>query len=128
MGKRKCKILSDKSKVKETLTRELEELKTENRRERYGKKLQYLASIKILTPDDWYTCKHKFTMVYPTFFANLKNKNYELTKSEERLLAMEKLDLDNTEIVNMLAISQNSVIRSCSRLRKKINAPKGCSI
>ncbi|MDH7447525.1 tetratricopeptide repeat protein [Aquimarina sp. 2201CG14-23] len=120
--------LLDKSKIQEELTRELEELKTNIGEKDTLKKLQDLAALKILTQDDWYTFKHKFTMVYPTFFKNLKKKNYELTKSEERLLAMEKLDLDNTEIANMLAISPDSVIKSRSRLRKKINAPKGTPI
>ncbi|MBQ4805144.1 hypothetical protein J8L88_19950 [Aquimarina sp. MMG015] len=145
-GKRKRKLLSDKieqnkreldeftaqlldkSRMQETLTNELEALKNELGEKETLQKLQDLTNLKILTPDDWYTFKHKFMMVYPTFFSNLKNKNYDLTKSEERLLVMEKLDLSTSEIANMLAISQDSVTRSRSRLRKKINAPKGSSI
>lgn len=120
--------LLDKGKIQEALTQELEELKDELGERQTLQKLQALTNLKILTPDDWYTFKHKFSMVYPTFFSDLKKKNYELTKSEERLLAMEKLDLSTKEIANMLAISQDSVTRSRSRLRKKINAPKGTSI
>ncbi|WP_299246049.1 tetratricopeptide repeat protein [uncultured Aquimarina sp.] len=120
--------LLNKSKVQEALTKELEELKNELGEKQNAQKLQDLSTIRILTPDDWYTFKHKFTMVYPAFFSDLKKKSYDLTKSEERLLAMEKLDLSTNEIANMLAISQDSVTRSRSRLRKKINAPKGASI
>jgi len=145
-GKRKRKLLSDKiehnkkelkeftaqlldkGKIQEALTQELEELKGELGERQTLQKLQDLTNLKILTPDDWYTFKHKFSMVYPTFFSELKKKNYDLTKSEERLLTMEKLNLSTKEIANMLAISQDSVTRSRSRLRKKINAPKGTSI
>ena len=65
---------------------------------------------------------------FVSFFLKIKSKGYDLTKSEERLIAMEKLYLDTKEIASMLAISQDSVTRSRSRLRKKINAPKGHSL
>ncbi len=145
-GKRKRKALSDKieqnkqeledftnqliekSKAQEALTKELEQLKTDVGEKESIKKLQDLTTTKILTQEDWYTFKQKFTTVYPRFFMILKTKGYELTKSEERLLAMEKLYLDTNQIANLLAISQDSVIRSRSRLRKKVDAPKGVPI
>ncbi len=89
---------------------------------------QELLSTKILTNDDWYDFKEKFLKVYPQFFNNIKNKGYKLTKSEERLIALEKLELDNKEIANMLGISVDSIFNNRYRLRKKLNAPNEISI
>ncbi|CAL2074506.1 tetratricopeptide repeat protein [Tenacibaculum sp. 190524A02b] len=125
---RYTKQLIEKSKLQELLDKEIEELKEEIGQHKSSEKLQDLTTVKILTNDDWYDFKEKFRSVYPNFFASIKNKGFELTKAEERLIAMEKLYLDTNEIASMLAISQDSVTRSRSRLRKKINAPKGVPI
>ncbi|WP_299715672.1 hypothetical protein [uncultured Tenacibaculum sp.] len=120
--------LLEKSKVQESLTQELAKLKEEIGEQKSIVKIQDLTATRILTSEDWYVFKEKFTKVHPTFFVKLKDKGYKLTKSEERLLAMEKLYLDTKQIASMLAISDDSVVRSRSRLRKKVNAPKGSSI
>ncbi|CAL2104300.1 conserved protein of unknown function [Tenacibaculum sp. 190130A14a] len=121
-------LLLEKSKTQESLSEEIQKLKEEIGAQKSIDKLQDLTTNKILTNDDWYTFKEKFKNVYPSFFLKIKSKGFDLTKSEERLIAMEKLYLDTNEIASMLAISQDSVVRSRSRLRKKINAPKGHSL
>lgn len=120
--------LIEKSKIQESLTVQLEKLQEEIGTINNAEKIQELKATKILTQDDWYIFKEKFTKVYPCFFMTLKEKGFKLTKSEERLLAMEKLYLDTNEIAVILGISKDSVVRSKSRLRNKINAPKGTSI
>ncbi|TCI89981.1 tetratricopeptide repeat protein [Tenacibaculum sp. M341] len=120
--------LINKSKVQESLTEELEKLKEEIGAQKSIEKIQDLTSTKILTQEDWYTFKLKFNRVHPNFFNKLKDKGFNLTKAEERLLALEKLYLDTKQIAGMLAISNDSVTKSRSRLRKKINAPRGSSI
>ena len=92
------------------------------------KKLHDKIAEKILTQDDWYNFKEKFNQVYPLFFKKIKEKNILLTKSEERLVALEKLGLDNTQIAKVLGISVDSVFVNRYRLRKKINAPNTISI
>ena len=49
---------------------------------------------------------------------------YRLTQSEERLVALEKLGLDNYEISRMLGVSKKTVLMSRYRLRKKLNVSK----
>ncbi len=122
------KQLITKSNAQEALTKELEELKKDVGEKVSIHKLQDLATSRILTQDDWYNFKERFTTVYPLFYNIIKNKGYELSKSEERLVAMEKLGLDTKQIANMLAISEDSVMMNRYRLRKKINAPKGAPI
>ncbi|WP_282080502.1 tetratricopeptide repeat protein [Aquimarina algiphila] len=122
------KQLIEKSNAQEALRNELEELKSEFGEKQSIKNLQELTTTRILTKEDWYIFRKKFITVYPNFFSTIKDKGYELTKSEERLVAMEKLGLDTNQIANMLAISEDSVMMSRYRLRKKINAPKGAPI
>ena len=90
--------------------------------------MESLMITKILTQDDWIKFKKQFIKLYPFFFTNLKVKGILLTKSEERLLALEYLNLNSEEIATKLGISDRSVIMSRYRLRKKIKAPKGIPI
>lgn len=121
--------LLEKRRVQELLTKEIDRLNEEiGEVESSGGDIKNLTSVKILTNEDWYVFKEKFINVYPRFFRDIKQKGYSLTKSEERLLALEKLFLDTNQIASMLAISNDSVTRSRSRLRKKINVPKGVSV
>ncbi|WP_219008768.1 tetratricopeptide repeat protein [Aquimarina litoralis] len=117
-----------KSKEQEELNKQLDALKSEIGEKDSLKKLREIAAAKILTKDDWYHFKEKFITVYPSFFDDIREKGYELTPSEERLVAMEKLGLDTRQIANMLAISEDSVMMNRYRIRKKINAPKGAPI
>lgn len=122
------KRLLKKSSEQEVLQKELEHLKN-----LYGEKeglneLEELADSKILTNDDWSRFKDQFKNVYPQFFVSLKSKGYKFTNAEERLIALEKLDLKVNDIANMLAISPESVHTSRYRLRKKILVPKEIAI
>jgi len=83
---------------------------------------------KILTQEDWYNFKEKFNQVYPLFFESIKEKDIHLTKSEQRLVSLEKLGLDNNQIAKVLGISVDSVFVNRYRLRKKIKAPNTISI
>lgn len=121
-------LLLEKSNAQEVLTKELNELKSEFGEQQSIQRLQELTNNPILTKEDWYTFREKFSTVHPRFFSTIKSKGFELTQSEERLVAMEKLGLNTTQIANMLGISQDSVIMNRYRLRKKIQAPKGAPI
>lgn len=113
-----------KSKEKETLSSELEVLKAELGEKNTFNNLQELANTKILTKEDWADFKEKFNSVYPSFLIKLKNNPISITESEERLLALEKLNLNNSDIGAILGIAQKSVIITRYRLRKKLNIPK----
>lgn len=120
--------LLERSKEQQSLKNQLEELKEQVTEKNIVDTVQELLSSKILTKDDWYVFKDKFVKVHPSFFGNIKSKGYKLTKAEERLVALEKLGLDNQEIANILGISVESIFISRYRLRKKIKAPKEISL
>lgn len=113
---------------KEALIRKLEELNDSAEDAQERNNLKELISTKILTSDDWYTFKKKFLLAFPKFFLDIREKGYQLTGSDERLLALEKLGMDSKEIAKMLGISFQSVITNRYRLRKKLDAPKDVSV
>lgn len=116
------KELISRSKEKESLKIELEKLKAKFGEIKEVEKLESLATSKILTEDDWIKFKQKFNAVFPLFFATIEKNGFELTKSEQRLVALEKLKLDSNEVSNLLGISQDSIRKIRYRLRKKNNA------
>ncbi|CAM1344606.1 tetratricopeptide repeat protein [Tenacibaculum amylolyticum] len=117
--------LVQKIEKQEKLLKKKKQEKEENTR---TKKLHVTVSEKILTKDDWYNFRQKFNQVYPLFFKKIKEKGIKLTNSEERLVSLEKIGLDNNQIAKVLGISTDSVFVNRYRLRKKINAPKEISI
>lgn len=83
--------------------------------------LEKLYEATILTEEDWINFKRMFEKVHVDFFVRLKEKYPDLTVAETRLIVLTKLNLSITEIANMLGISPDSVRKTGSRLRKKLN-------
>ncbi len=70
---------------------------------------------------DWAAFVLYFEAVYPQFFSLIEsNKKVQLTNSEQRLLALLKINLSNKEIAALLNISSGSVIRAKYRLKQKL--------
>ncbi|OEK07189.1 tetratricopeptide repeat protein [Roseivirga misakiensis] len=70
---------------------------------------------------DWAAFVLYFEAVYPQFFSLIEsNKQVQLTNSEQRLLALLKINLSNKEIAALLNISSDSVIRAKYRLKQKL--------
>lgn len=120
--------LLDKSKSYELLSIELEQLKKELGSGEKVEKLQELVSLKILTADHWSDFKSKFNSVYPHLLVQAREVNNEITNAEERLIALEKLNLKTPEIANILGVSSESVVKIRYRLRKKLGISKETSI
>lgn len=80
-----------------------------------------LLNQKILTDDDWKTFKEKFSIVYPHFFARIKQYDVHISEAEARFLVLFKLDLSGKEMANMLGISPQSVRALKMRMKKKLN-------
>lgn len=70
---------------------------------------------------DWAAFVLYFEAVYPQFFSLIeRSKKVQLTNSEQRLLALLKINLSNKEIAALLNISSDSVIRAKYRLKQKL--------
>ncbi|TRX58861.1 tetratricopeptide repeat protein [Fulvivirga sp. M361] len=114
--------LVEKSIRIEELNHEIELVKNDISGEcpSYNGTIDHLMQSTILTHDEWMEYKKLFTQVYPGFFNSLRKSYNDLTDTEERLLALSKLNLQNKEIASMIGISVKSVNKSKYRLRKKL--------
>jgi DNA-binding CsgD family transcriptional regulator len=82
---------------------------------------QTLASLSILTDEDWEGFQSLFVKLYPNFFANLKERVADITPAEVRLAALARLNLSTPQIASILGVSINSVYKTKQRLRQRLN-------
>lgn len=76
---------------------------------------------KILTDTDWQSFKVYFEKVHPNFSAKLRKSFPAITEAEERLFLLLKLNLRTKEIAAILGISNDSVKKNRTRLRKRLS-------
>lgn len=112
--------LKRRTEEKEELREKLSDLEEKLNEKIAVESIEELMTTKILTKDDWLDFKKSFNQVYPNFFRGLQSKGIKLTEGEERLIALEKLELKTKEIANALGIAEKSVRMSRYRLKKKI--------
>ena len=79
-----------------------------------------LLNKTILTADDWSTFKVHFEKTHKRYISKLRNSFPELTEAEERLFLLLKLKLTRAEIAAMLGITADTVKKTRSRLRKRL--------
>ncbi|WP_299458656.1 tetratricopeptide repeat protein [uncultured Microscilla sp.] len=84
-------------------------------------KLANLVNFGLNIDKDWERFHHIFEQLHPDFYTSLKQQFPELNKTDLRMCALIKLNLNNTEIADLLAISEQSVHTKHYRLRKKMN-------
>jgi two-component system, sensor histidine kinase LadS len=70
---------------------------------------------------EWADFEVKFKLLNPNFISNLFDKHPDLTKSEIRLLILIRIGYSQKEIAEILNIAPDSVKKSRSRVRKKLN-------
>ena len=68
----------------------------------------------------WKQFEDSFNLVNPLFYSNLLKRHPELTKSELKLCALLRLNLDSKEIAAILCQEYDSIRVSRTRLRKKL--------
>ncbi|WP_462255081.1 helix-turn-helix transcriptional regulator [Ferruginibacter sp.] len=76
---------------------------------------------RILTPADWSAFKIYFEKAFPGYLLRLRNAHPKLTEAEERLFLFIKLKLTNKEAAAILGISADSVKKTRTRLRKRLD-------
>ncbi len=115
-------------KEKEQITIAFETLKNSTNAEERIKAKQDILKLKILTDEEWNHFRSKFELLYPNFLNILNASAYQFTKSEIRFLILKKLDLETLEIANMIGVSNDSVLKTQYRLRKKLDLSKNTDI
>lgn len=107
----------EKSKLVDTLSKQVELMDNENEKVTY---LEKLTNSTILTDDDWSDFKLTFEKVYPSFIEDMKTTYPDITTSELRFLVMEKLGLSIQEMANMLGVNKNTIHQTRYRFKKKM--------
>jgi DNA-binding CsgD family transcriptional regulator len=117
------KQLIERTHREARLQQDLERLKSEldSQSPDSDENIESLMESTLLTDDEWHSFKKLFQQVYPGFFVSLRKNYPDLTATEERLLALTRLSLQNREVARMLGISVDSVKKSKYRLRKKLH-------
>ncbi|WP_208293401.1 tetratricopeptide repeat protein [Myroides indicus] len=77
---------------------------------------------------DWEQFKEVFEKIHPTFFETISKEAPALTKTEMRICAYIKINMDNSEIATLLNIGHRSLITIRSRIRKKLNLERDKSL
>jgi len=120
--------LREHNKVQLILKNKLEEVIKKTNYTENNFNLSELVNSKILTDDDWIVFKIKFNKVYPLFCVQIRDKIKKLTLEEERLIIMNKLNLKNSEIAQIVGISSESIRKSRYRLKKRLKISKEISL
>jgi DNA-binding CsgD family transcriptional regulator len=81
---------------------------------------QDLIEQSILTEEDWLRFRSMFDKVYPDFFTRLTNLASDVTQAEQRMAALIRLGVGNKQIATMLGVSVDTVRKSKSRLRQRL--------
>ncbi|MBL7817990.1 MAG: hypothetical protein JNL70_23475 [Saprospiraceae bacterium] len=79
-----------------------------------------LATMSILTTDDWMLFRELFDQRFPNYILRLHEQLPQLTTADVRLFLLIKIGFDANEISHILGISYKSVYSSRYRLRQKI--------
>lgn len=69
---------------------------------------------------DWEQFKELFQKIHPDFFTYLQKNYPDLTKSEIRICAYIKINMDNNNVAHLLNISYQSLMTNRYKIRKKL--------
>lgn len=83
--------------------------------------VEQLKQSTLLTEEDWEYFSAQFDKVHAGYLQRLKKKMPDLTPAEVRFVVLSRLQLSLQEMAAMLGISQPSVRKTRSRLKKKLD-------
>ncbi len=87
-----------------------------------------LKSVSFTSVDLWDEFKLRFSSINNKFYKNLSDNFPDLSKNEQRLCTLIKLNFNSKDISKLLGVSVQSVHTSRYRLRKKLNLSKDTSL
>lgn len=79
-----------------------------------------LYNFRILTDQDWNAFKLLFERSYPNYLQRLRTAFPDITSAEERLGLLLKINLQRQEIASMLGVSDSTVKKGRTRLRRRL--------
>ena len=82
--------------------------------------LDNIASLTILTEEDWDRFRSLFEQFHPGFFISMRERVPDISPAELRMAALTRLRLTTNQIASILGISVNSVYKTRQRLRSRL--------
>ncbi|OXA91836.1 ATP-dependent transcriptional regulator [Flavobacterium hibernum] len=112
--------LKDKNNQIKRLKHEIEQIKQSPSHSLEKGNLSTLLESHLMTDENWNSFKREFQKEYPEFYRLLEEDFPEITDSNKRILLLQKLQFNNTEIAELLGITTEAVKKSKQRLKKKL--------
>ncbi|MEG1198934.1 MAG: hypothetical protein RSD53_06065 [Algoriella sp.] len=113
--------LSEKNQQIDTLNKEITKIQSSNSHDIETKKgeLNKLLSSHLMTEENWNNFKELFIKEQAEYYNFLTINFPNLTNSNLRIIFLQKLGLNNTEIAHLLGITLDAVKKAKQRLKKK---------
>ena len=112
--------LMQKNQLIDEIRLELANIQCKNSEADVAATLSKMMNAHIMTDENWAEFKKLVLKVHSKFFFNLRNEYDCLSNTDERLLALIKLKLNNKEMAGMLGITVDGIKKAKQRLRKKM--------
>jgi hypothetical protein len=114
--------LKNKNKQISILENELEEIKNSasTQLEEEKLKLQEILNSHLMTDENWNTFKREFIKQHGDFYNTVIENFPELKESNLKVVMLQKLDLSNYEMANLLGVTMDAIKKSKQRLKKKL--------
>ncbi|RXM46925.1 tetratricopeptide repeat protein [Flavobacterium sp. YO64] len=112
--------LKEKNNQIKILRSEINQIKNSSNSDSEKENLSILLESHLMTEENWKNFKREFQKVHPEFHRLLEEDFPEITDSNKRILLLQKLNFNNTEISELLGITPDAVKKSKQRLKKKL--------
>jgi hypothetical protein len=120
--------LQEKNTIIQSFKEEIEQLNVQFTDNEKNEQLNTLLQASIMTDASWIEFKRLYLRVHPGFFNKLKETYPSVSETDQRLLALIKLEINNREMATMLGITPEGIKKAKQRLRKKMNLDKDIAI
>ncbi len=117
-----AQYLKNKNKQISILENELEEIKNSasTQLEEEKVKLQETLNSHLMTDENWNAFKREFIKLHGNFYNSVIENFPELKESNLKIIMLQKLDLSNYEMANLLGVTIDAIKKSKQRLKKKL--------
>ncbi|WP_312323323.1 tetratricopeptide repeat protein [Soonwooa sp.] len=113
--------LVDRNKHIDKIDTEISKLRETGRSTKTLSAMEELKISHLVTDENWNKFKEVFIREEPEYYQYIINSFPGLTESNLRIILLNRLDLNNIEIAQLLGLSVDGVKKSKQRLRKKFD-------
>ncbi|WP_300670894.1 tetratricopeptide repeat protein [Soonwooa sp.] len=113
--------LIDRNKHIDKIDTEISKLRQTGRSTKTLSAMEELKISHLVTDENWNKFKEVFIREEPEFYHHIVSTFHGLTESNLRIILLNRLELNNLEIAQLLGLSVDGVKKSKQRLRKKFD-------